>query len=295
LGTYLATEKCHQNGKQMRIKSINDVVVPFRPPEIHNDIMKFSMEKYFYFDQDWNIDKRFEVIDDFHKTFESWIDIKLPDFKTYTVNGSTEAITQCLIALSHTDKKIALVKNEYRWYPFIADRYNIDIVWIENVNDLTDHCVFVTSLPFCRDGKVHDLQIQLLHKCQEENIECWLDCAYYGASKPVEFHIPKSVTNIFFSFSKNFGLALNRLGLWYSSEYVVDKGVLNNVAYLPIGNMTLATMLMKKYPNDYLWNNYRDLQLQCTDNPTDLIFMSNDGECLSGKMTEIVREKYQGL
>jgi len=279
----------------MRIKSITDVIVPFRPPEIHNDIMNFPMQKYFYFDQDWNVSKRFEAIDDFYNTFESWVGIKLPNFGKYAVNGSTEAITQCLIALSHTNKKLAMVENEYRWYPFIASKHNIDIVWVKDINDLTNDCVFVTSLPFCRDGKVHELQHQLLEKCHKEEIECWLDCAYYGASKPIEFKIPKSTTNIFFSFSKNFGLALNRLGLWYAKDYVIDKGLLNDVAYLPVGNMALAASLMKKYPNDYLWNNYRDVQLQCTNSPTDLIFMASDGECLSGKMTELVREKYQGL
>ncbi len=279
----------------MRIKSITDVIVPFRPPEIHNDIMNFPMQEYFYFDQDWDISKRFEAIDDFYNTFESWVGIKLPNFGKYAVNGSTEAITQCLIALSHTNKKLAMVENEYRWYPFVASKHGIDIVWVKDINDLTNDCVFVTSLPFCRDGKICELQHQLLEKCDQEEIECWLDCAYYGASKPVEFKIPKSVTNIFFSFSKNFGLALNRLGLWYAKDYVIDKGLLNDVAYLPVGNMALAAMLMKKYPNDYLWNNYRDVQLQCTDKPTDLIFMSADGECLSGKMTEVVKEKYQDL
>lgn len=277
-----------------RIQSINEVIVPFRAPEIHNDILNFPMEKYFYFDQDWDIEKRFEVFDEFKKTFLDWVEIKLPNFGMYPVNGSTEAITQCLLNLSTSGKKIAMIDNEYRWYPFIASKYGIEIVWVKTIDDLTDNCVFVTSLPFCRDGKIHDLQNKLLEKCNNENIECWLDCAYYGASKPVMFNIPKSVTNIFFSFSKNFGIALNRFGVWFSKNYITDKGLLNDVAYFPVGNMALVTMLMKKYSKDYLWNNYRELQLKCTDNPTDLIFMSY-GECLSGKMTNFVRERYRCL
>ena len=277
-----------------RIQSINEVIVPFRAPEIHNDILNFPMEKYFYFDQDWDVQKRFEVLDNFKETFLNWVNLKLPNYNFYPVNGSTEALTRCLLKLSLTNKKLAMVENEYRWYPYIASKYGIKIVWLKTVNDLTSDCVFVTSLPFCRDGKVHDLQHTLLEKCHNEEIECWIDCAYYGTTKPVQFIIPKSTTNIFFSFSKNFGMALNRIGIWLSKEYITDKGLLNDVGYFPIGNMALVTKLMKTYPVDFLWNTYRNIQLQCTTNPTDLIFMSYE-RCLSGDMTQIVKERYQSL
>jgi len=274
-----------------RITSIAQVVVPFRAPEIHNDIINFPAETYFYFDQDWDVVKRFEVFDNFKDTFKDWSGLDFKNYHFYPVNGSTEAITQCILDISHRKKKIALVKNEYRWYPYISTQHGITIQWIKKIDDLTQDCVYITSLPFCKDGKFHQIQKDLLEKCEKDNIECWLDCAYFGSGKPINFEIPKTATNVFFSFSKNYALHLNRLGVWLSKKDIPDKTLLNKVGYFPLGNMALATMLMKKYPKDYLWNNYRNLQLEITDDPTDIVFISKD-KCISGLMMEKVKSKY---
>lgn len=277
-----------------KIDSIEKVIVPFRAPEIHNDIINFPMEEYFYFDQEWDIEKRFKVYDNFKHTFEKWSNINLPQFNFYPVNGSTEAITQSLIDLSYTKKKIALFENEYSYYSYIASKYNIKIVWVNSIDDLTDECVFVTSLPFCRDGKIHKIQENLLKKCEDENIECWIDCAYYGAGRPVDIDIPLTATNVFFSFSKNFGLGLNRIGIWFSKKTIEDKKILNYFAYFPYGNMSLITMLMKKYPKDFLWTEYRDTQLKCSTNPSDIIFMDGN-KCITNIINKAVKEKFHRL
>lgn len=277
-----------------RFRSINEVVVPFRPPEIHNDILNFPATEYFYFDQYWDIDQRFRLLDNFKSNFRHWINLPVSNFNIYPVNGSTEAITQCLIHLSYTKKQIALIKNEYRYYSFIANQLKIPIKIIENIEDLSQGDVFITSIPFCRDGKFGILQQDLLEKCDCKNIECWLDCAYYGASRPVKIIIPKSTSNIFFSFSKNFGLPLNRIGVWLCKNVPSDKDLLDKVGYYPYGNISLINMLMQKYPHSFLWDNYRSLQLECTDKPTDIIFMAED-KCITDIMIQRVKAKYLSL
>lgn len=274
-----------------RVQSISELIVPFRAPEIHQDIMEFSTEKYFYFDQEWNVDTRFKVLDDFASTFYQWTDLKLDSYNLYPVNGSTEAITECLLNLRNKNKKIGLLEKEYTYYYYVATEYNIPVKWIRTLEDLTEDCVFITSLPFCRDGTVKLLQRELLTKCDNKQIECWIDCAYFGAGKPVDFNIPKTTSNIFFSFSKNFGLALNRIGVWLSGPSVFNRSILNDYAYFPFGNLALVSTLMKKYPKNFLWENYRKLQLEVTNNPTDIIFLGNDG-CLTGKMIEIIKNRY---
>lgn len=276
------------------IDSITKLIVPFRAPEIHKDIINFSQEEYFYYDQEWSVKKRFNVLDNFVITFYSWVNLNLPKYNVYPVNGSTEAIILAMQKLTKKNKKIALLNKEYSYYHYLALTYNIEIRWVNAIDDLDNDCVFVTSLPFCRDGLVHDLQKELLEKCSKNNIECWIDCAYYGASKPINIDIPDCVTNIFFSFSKNFGLALNRIGVWLSKDIVYEKSILIDYAYFPVGNLSLVTFLMKKYNYKFLWENYRTTQLQCTKNPTDIIFLSKDG-CITDKMMAITATKYNSL
>jgi histidinol-phosphate/aromatic aminotransferase/cobyric acid decarboxylase-like protein len=278
----------------MRIENIETVIVPFRPPEVHNTILKFDMNRYFYFDQDWSIERRFASIDAFEETFKQWVHFKLPDFHLYTTSGTTEAITYCINDLSYRSKKIAMVENEYRWYTMTAQKLNIQVDVINSVDQLTADHVFITSVPFCKDGTVSELQQQLLDKCHIDKIECWLDCAYYGAGRSVDFRIPKSTTNMFFSFSKNFGLALNRFGVWLAKDWRMDRAILQNVAYVNIPNMELTTYLMQKFTHDYMWNNYRALQLSVTNTPTDIIFMSKDG-CITKALIDKVKEEYQSF
>lgn len=276
-----------------RIKSFNNVIIPFRAPEIHNDIINFSREKYFYFDQEWDVRKRFDVFDNFVSIFSKWIKINLEKWNIYPVNGSTEAITNCLLRFDKR-KKLAILEKEYTYYNLFAENNGIQIDWIKTVDDLDNNCVFVTSLPFCRDGNISSLQKQLLEKCEYDNIECWLDCAYVGTGKPVEIVIPSSCTNIFFSFSKNFGLSLNRIGVWLSKINISERDALNNYGYMPIGNLSLVSFLMEKYPIDFLWENYRNLQLSITNSPTNIIYMSLNG-CITNSMVCKIKKKYVSL
>jgi len=274
-----------------RIDSLNKTVVPFRAPEIHNDIANFDKEKYFFFDKHWNAMERFFVLDNFQNTFYNWMEKDLHEYNFYPVNGSTEAIQQCLQTLSSTKKIIAILPNEYNYYRIVASLYNIEIRFIKTILDIDSNCVFITSIPFCRDGKISILQQQLLNKCNEDNIECWIDCAYIGTGKSVEFIIPKNTTNIFFTFSKNFALSFNRIGIWLSKHQITTLEMLKDYGYLPLGNLSLVTMLMQKYNKSYMWNNYRTLQEAVTDCPTDIVFLDDNG-CITNKMTKLIIDRY---
>lgn len=278
----------------MRITTIEYIVIPFRAPEIHNFIINSDLNRYFYFDQDWNIERRFNSIDDFQNTFKQWVHFKLPNYHMYTTSGSTEAISYCLNNLSHRNKRIAMVENDYRWYQLVADKLKIPFDVITRPDQLTKNHVFITSVPFCKDGNCSFLQEELLDKCNDDNIECWLDCAYYGSGKPINFIIPESTTNMFFSFSKNFGLSLNRFGVWLSEKSIKDREILEDVGYLNLGTVDLVTDLMKNFSHDYMWKNYRHLQLAVTNNPTNIIFMSKEG-CITKLLLDKIKEDYKSF
>ena len=56
--------------------------------------------------------------------------------------------------------------------------------------------------------------------------------------------------------------------------------------------MGLASNLMKQFPPDFLWNNYRELQLSVTNSPTDIICLSEEG-CVTNLLLDKVKEDYQ--
>jgi len=276
----------------MRIQTIDKVIVPFRAPEIQKAIVNYDLNEYFYFDQLYDVNKRFEIIDDFDQTLREWVTFDLPDYNFYSTAGSTEAIVYCLLKAKLKSKTIAMLEDDYRWYPLICEHLKIPFEIITEPSQLTSKHIFVTSTPFCKDGLVSDLQLLLLDYCEQENIQVWLDFAYYGAGKLIDINITKNVRNIFFSFSKNFGLALNRIGVWLTPDRPIDRVVLNNVAYLNLANMGLASSLMKQFPPDFLWNNYRELQLSVTNCPTDIICLSEEG-CITKLLLDKVKEDYQ--
>ena len=276
----------------MRIETIDKVIVPFRAPEIQKAIVNYDLNEYFYFDQQWDVNKRFDIIDEFDQTLREWVTFDLPDYNFYSTAGSTEAIVYCLLTAKFESKKIAMLEDDYRWYPLICNNLEIPFDIVKEPSQITSDHIFVTSTPFCKDGSVSDLQLLLLDYCEQKNIEVWLDFAYYGAGKLIDIDITKNVRNIFFSFSKNFALALNRIGVWLTSDRPIDRVVLNNVAYLNLANMGLASHLMKQFPPDFLWNNYRELQLSVTNSPTDIICLSEEG-CITKLLLDKVKANYQ--
>lgn len=273
-----------------RIKSINSVIVPFRAPEITKRISLFPQELIDFHDRNMKIEDRFQIIDKFLDTFPSWIGLDLKRFRAYPTSGSTEAIASSLREALRTGKTIALVENEYRYYQHVCSTLSINYKTIRDPKELTYNDIFVTSIPFCKTGLVSNIQFAALDKCENEGIECWIDCAYLGTGEDISFSIPKSTTNIFFTFSKNMGLSLQRIGIWYSSWVMPDRDVVLDCGYTNIGNIALVTDLMQTFPRGWLFKNYRSVQLSCTSTPINIVYMDSNG-CITNKMYDFIEKR----
>ncbi len=272
-----------------RYASLERVITPFRAPEVHQAILEFDRELYFYHDQKWDIGFRFEVIDEFARVFRDWSGRTFENFRFYPVNGSTEAIAWCLYDLKNRGLGLALVEGEYRFYAYVAEKLGIPLRTVRGTEDIDPSFVFVTSKPFCQTGTVAPAQLKLLHECERRNVEVWLDCAYFGSTAPIDWHMPGSTSNLFFSFSKQYGLALERIGVWLRREPLPDREAMGAAGYFPIGKLALVTELMKRFPADWLHRTYARTQARICrelgEQPSGIAYMTLSGRCLTDRMT----------
>ena len=266
-----------------RIKSLSSVVVPFRAPEITRRIEVFPRRLLDYHDEDMRVADRFSLIDAFLDKFPLWSGDDLDGFVPYPVNGSTEAIAAAMRELMRTGRTAVTVDGEYRYYRYLCDSLSIPHRTATMPDDLRSGDVFITSIPFCRSGGASELQLELLRRCHVENIECWLDRAYLGTGTDVAFDRPSSTTNIFYTFSKNFALGLQRIGVWYSRWHMPDRQVVLDCGYTNLGMLALVTDLMEHFPRGWLHETYKGLQMSCTSTPTNIVYMDAYG-CITDRM-----------
>jgi hypothetical protein len=275
------------NMELTRNTSLKQSVIPFRAPEITKEIYSFSAERLFYCDQKFDISYRFEKWDLFRETFQSWSNVNLSDFYVYPTAGATEAINDCFNDLRYQKTCIALLENEYQYYVHLAETFKIPYRILKSEIDLPRQGdIFITSTPFCRSGEISDFQKKILSHCEMEGIEVWIDAVYLGACEQNELILPATTTNIFFSFSKQFGLALNRIGAWASKKIRTEKSILLQHGYYSVGAIDLVTYLLEKFDKNWLYRNYNFLQKKITPTPTKIVYQCATNGCITQKMIE---------
>ena len=117
------------------------------------------------------------------------------------------------------------------------------------------------SIPSAADGNYFNVELK-------RQLECpvILDCTYVSSTDKQRINVPKNTEQVFFSFSKGFGLVGERLGLVYTKEPHASLHLLKefeNWNYTGVGTMQL---IMKNFAVDEMWNRHRDKQVQiCKD------------------------------
>lgn len=264
-------------------------VIAFRAPEVKKAILAFESERFFYQDETFEIKDRFDVWDHFLKSFFLWSREPLSHFFSYPIAGSTEAIDWCLRDLKLRRKRLVILDEEYGYYPYVAELLGIPIKRIRDSSELSKNDdVFVTSIPFCRSGKVTDLQLSLLKRCESLGVEVWIDAAYFGACESNQLIIPTTTSNVFFSFSKQFAMALNRIGLWFRRDLLPEKEVIMQHGYFAVGSYALVTKLLESFDKDWLFRSYNFLQREVAISPTKIVYICEKKGCLTMEMSRLV-------
>ena len=105
-----------------------------------------------------------------------------------------------------------------------------------------------------------------------------LDCTYIGATDIQKIDVPKNTEQVFFSFSKGFGMVGQRLGLVYTKEPHPTLERLKSVECWNYNGVQLISQIIGVIPVDGMWKKYRDRQLEICEQydlkPSDCYFLA---------------------
>lgn len=208
--------------------------------------------------------KRLDYLENIYRKWISEI-IDLSDFSyCYFVNGVTDAINQWVAT---EDRPWQFLKGDYK-YPLLIDPSGKEVEKI-NSND-----VLYISNPACATGNFIDIP----------NIEnpVILDCAYLGSTRKLKVKIPKNTEQVWFSFSKGWGLIGQRSGLVFSKEPHKSLDIMKNVEAWNYTSVEICIKIVENYDIDTTHNMLRAMQLEICKKynliPSDCFYVATSAD-----------------
>ena len=227
----------------------------------------------------WNLLKEIRVSDTYYRrgddqatqdldwveaTHRNWIKdiIDVSEFPyCYFTNGTTDAIHHWL---QTEDRQWQYIKGDYE-YPNIIDAGTE----IDHSYFIDPHKILYLSNPFAGDGMFRDVEV---------DCPVILDCTYISSTNIQKINIPKNTEQVFFSFSKGFGLIGQRLGLIYTKKPHKTLHLLKEFENWNYGGVRTIDLIMANYKVDEMWNKYWEKQIEiCNDygfKPSDCFFLA---------------------
>ena len=217
------------------------------------------------------------------QTHRKWVGeiIDLSEFPyCYFVNGTTDAIHHWKIIEQREWQKLCYGEYEYPdaigpWGDVCCDvpgQYMGDDgrSAIPSIID-PNKPVFI-SIPSSADGNFFNL------KEQKIVAPVILDCTYIGSTNIQRIDIPKNTEQVFFSFSKGFGVIGQRLGLVYTKEEHPTLARLKRLENWNYNGVRTINLLMHNFTVDEMWERNREKQIKiCNEygfKPSDCFFLA---------------------
>ena len=180
----------------------------------------------------------------------------------YFVNGTTDAIHHWKL----TDKRPwqKLCYGEYEYPDMIGDWGDVTCDVPGQYMDEETHRaakpgvidpnkVLYMSIPSAADGNFFDLP--------DTQAPVILDCTYVSSTNIHKINIPPNTEQIFFSFSKGFGLVGQRLGLVYTKEPHPTLQTLKEFENWNYGGVKTMDYIMSNFTVDEMWKRHREEQI----------------------------------
>ena len=197
-------------------------------------------------------------------THRNWVHeiIDLSEFPhCYFVNGTTDAIHHWKL----TDKRPwqKLCYGEYEYPDMIGDWGDVVCdVPFQKMNEETHRSALpgiidpnkplYVSVPSSANGNFFDLKVG--------DGPVILDCTYVGSTDIKKIDVPRNTEQVFFSFSKGFGLVGQRLGLVYTKEPHATLQTLKDFENWNYGGVKTIDLIMANFTVDEMWNRYMEEQ-----------------------------------
>ena len=222
-------------------------------------------------------------LDSVEATHRKWVGeiIDLSEFPyCYFVNGTTDAIHHWKIIEQREWQKLCYGEYEYPdaigpWGDVCCDvpgQYMSEDgrSAIPSIID-PNKPVFI-SIPSSADGNFFNL------KEQKIVAPVILDCTYIGSTNIQKIDIPKNTEQVFFSFSKGFGVIGQRLGLVYTKEEHPTLARLKRLENWNYNGVRTINLLMHNFTVDEMWERNREKQIKiCNEygfKPSDCFFLA---------------------
>lgn len=223
--------------------------------------------------------KELDAVESQHREWVKDI-IDLSDFKhCYFTYGATDAIHHWQLTEKRSWQKLCYGEYEYPDTVGTPGTVTCDVPG-QHMDEATglaalkgkidpDKPLFI-SVPSAADGNYFDpgnIQAPVI-----------LDCTYVSSTNKQKINVPKNTEQVFFSFSKGFGLVGERLGLVYTKEPHASLHLLKEFENWNYTGVRTMQLIMKNFAVDEMWNRYRDKQIQiCNDlelQPSDCFYLA---------------------
>ena len=220
-------------------------------------------------------------LDSVEQTHRKWVGeiIDLANFKyCYFVNGTSDAIHHWKIIEQREWQKF---EGEYEYPDAIGPFGDVccDVPGqymgedgrsaIQAVVD-PNKPIFI-SIPSSADGNFFKPSLP-------KDVPVILDCTYIGSTNIQRIDIPKNTEQVFFSFSKGFGVIGQRLGLVYTKEEHPTLARLKRLENWNYNGVRTIQMIMNNFTVDDMWNRNREKQIKiCNEygfKPSDCFFLA---------------------
>ena len=244
----------------------------------------------------WHLLKEIRVSDTYYKRGDQqatqdldWVEaqhrnwvkdiIDLSEFPyCYFTNGTTDSIHHWLMT---EDREWQHFQGEYEYPGLIRKGSEVCTGYMEYSMD--PNKVLYVSLPSASDGSIHDINYHhSQYKGTQVNCPVILDCTYISSTNIKEINPPKNTEQVFFSFSKGFGLVGQRLGLVYTKEPHKSLHTLKQFENWNYGGPKIMELIMSNYKVDDMWKTHRAWQLEmCKEYslvPSDCFFLATSGD-----------------
>lgn len=223
-----------------------------------------------YIDNQSQLDNE-EIKSKYLQTYKQWMFSVHPEITGWEdynelcfTQGTTESFAQFYLRF-RDHRRLRLAKGEYFYNQMMKGLwYNEKFAWLDE-DQIRPNDVVLISVPFSDTGAVPNFLEKLLTDCDENAVPVMLDLAYIGLSVNQKINLEhQCIEYVVSSLSKVFPVELHRIGIRMQRKKFEDQlYVINekNYNYINITSAYLGTKLMEKFPADYIYNKYRQRQL----------------------------------
>jgi hypothetical protein len=176
--------------------------------------------------------------------------------------GTTQAFDS--FYFRHRTRRFRCFVGEYFYHLKTWLSNDVDWSFITDNDPLVTGDALVISAPFCDTGSMHpDYDLAIL-RCNQLGIPVLIDACYYVISGGIELDVTaECVDTVAFSLSKAFPVANLRIGMRYTRSGVFDgQSLHDNINYNNTLSAQVGNMLIRNYSSDYIYNHYREQQLE---------------------------------